>query len=90
MENRETIIAGLLEVNSDIFLQAMEGSGNGIVITDNRLPDNPIIYCNEAFEQLTGYSFQEIIGRNCRFYRGKSLKALLVPQLEKPLLKAKK
>lgn len=70
MENRETIIAGLLEVNSAIFLQAMEGSGNGIVITDSRLPDNPIIYCNEAFEQLTGYSFQEIIGRNCRFLQG--------------------
>jgi PAS domain S-box-containing protein len=37
------------------------------VISDPRQPDNPIIACNEAFLDLTGYSRQEVIGRNCRF-----------------------
>lgn len=40
------------------------------VVSDPRTPDNPIIACNEAFCRLTGYSRDEIIGRNCRFLRG--------------------
>lgn len=41
------------------------------VVTDPRLPDNPIIACNQAFIELTGYSRGDIIGRNCRFLSGK-------------------
>lgn len=40
------------------------------VVSDPRQKDNPIIACNQAFIDLTGYSRQEIIGRNCRFLRG--------------------
>jgi hypothetical protein len=40
------------------------------VISDPRLPDNPIVECNAAFAALTGYSPEEIIGRNCRFLTG--------------------
>ncbi len=40
------------------------------VVSVPRQPDNPIVACNEAFMQLTGYSKEEILGRNCRFLRG--------------------
>ncbi|RZI74705.1 MAG: PAS domain-containing protein [Pseudomonas sp.] len=40
------------------------------VVSDPRRPDNPIISCNEAFVALTGYSREQILGRNCRFLRG--------------------
>lgn len=40
------------------------------VISDPHLPDNPIIACNDAFTELTGYGADEILGRNCRFLRG--------------------
>ncbi len=40
------------------------------VVSDPRLPDNPIVACNEAFIELTGYPREEILGRNCRFLRG--------------------
>lgn len=40
------------------------------VVSDPRLPDNPIVACNDAFMQLTGYSRDAIVGRNCRFLRG--------------------
>lgn len=40
------------------------------VVTNPRLPDNPIVACNDAFTVLTGYAREEIIGRNCRFLRG--------------------
>lgn len=41
-----------------------------ICLTDPRQPDNPIVYANPAFLELTGYSFDEVIGRNCRFLQG--------------------
>lgn len=50
-----------------ILVKVLEAANTGIVITDNLLPDNPIIYCNPAFEQISGYSRAEIIGHNCRF-----------------------
>lgn len=40
------------------------------VVSDPRLPDNPIIACNQAFMDLTGFPREEIVGRNCRFLRG--------------------
>jgi PAS domain S-box-containing protein len=40
------------------------------VISNPRLKDNPIIACNDAFVELTGYTEQEIVGRNCRFLAG--------------------
>ncbi|KAF2838568.1 hypothetical protein M501DRAFT_934417 [Patellaria atrata CBS 101060] len=37
------------------------------VVCDATLDDNPIVYCSENFERLTGYSKHMILGRNCRF-----------------------
>jgi PAS domain S-box-containing protein len=46
--------------------RAIAASNNGILITDPNLPDNPIIYSNESVLRITGYSEDELIGRNCR------------------------
>jgi PAS domain S-box-containing protein len=46
--------------------RAVAASSNGIVITDPKLPDNPIVYVNPAFEGISGYATDEVIGRNCR------------------------
>jgi hypothetical protein len=51
------------------------------VVSNPRLPDNPIIECNAAFEALTGYSRPEIIGRNCRFLRGPGTEIDLTEEL---------
>jgi PAS domain S-box-containing protein len=50
--------------------RAMAASGSGIVIADARKPDFPIIYANPAFERLTGYSADEVLGSNCRLLQG--------------------
>lgn len=50
--------------------RAVSASSNGIVITDSSLPDEPIIYVNPAFERMTGYAADEVVGRNCRFLQG--------------------
>ncbi|GAB7355682.1 hypothetical protein MBLNU459_g6386t1 [Dothideomycetes sp. NU459] len=36
-------------------------------LCDTFARDTPIVYCSEGFEKLTGYTSQEVIGRNCRF-----------------------
>jgi len=50
--------------------RALAAVAEGIAITDARLPDNPLIYVNAGFERLTGYSAEEVMGRNCRFLQG--------------------
>jgi hypothetical protein len=59
----------------------IEASPIAAVISNPRLPDNPIIACNDAFIQLTGYSREEIIGRNCRFLAGKDTEPALTAAL---------
>ena len=39
-------------------------------ITDPHQTDNPVIYVSSGFTTLTGYDFDEIVGRNCRFLQG--------------------
>lgn len=51
------------------------------VMSDPRLPDNPIVECNEAFVALTGYRSDEIIGHNCRFLAGKDTEPWLTETL---------
>ena len=42
----------------------------GITIADPTAEDNPLVYVNDRFEELTGYDAEEIIGTNCRFLQG--------------------
>lgn len=41
-----------------------------MVVSDPNQPDNPIVLANHAFLDLTGYTAEEVIGRNCRFLQG--------------------
>jgi phosphoserine phosphatase RsbU/P len=50
--------------------RALAATAEGITISDNLQPDNPIVYANEGFERLTGYSKEYVLGKNCRFLQG--------------------
>ena len=45
-------------------------SGLAIAISDAAAEDDPLIWVSRSFEQLTGYTAQEALGRNCRFLQG--------------------
>ena len=63
-------------------LTAMIGTSPiAAVISNPRLPDNPIVECNDAFVALTGYSRGEIIGHNCRFLSGAGTEPWLTEML---------
>ena len=55
---------------SDIFFAAVKTTRMPMVVTDPHQPDNPIIFCNDAFSFMTGYAEHEIVGSNCRFLQG--------------------
>ena len=52
--------------------QAIENAPIGVTITDPDREDNPLIYVNEGFESITGYTAAESTGRNCRFPQGEN------------------
>jgi len=68
-----------------LMSRAVESARNGVVITDPNLIDNPIIYTNPAFTEITGYSAEEILGHNCRFLQADDHKQPALAVLRKAL-----
>lgn len=70
------------------ILEAMlNGSQVATVVTDPQQFDNPIIYTNRTFENLTGYTREEVIGRNCRFLQGGETDDKMVHQIREAIAK---
>nr|AHZ63889.1 phototropin [Scouleria aquatica] len=59
----------------------LERIEKNFVITDPRLPDNPIIFASDEFLELTEYTREEILGRNCRFLQGPDTDQSTVQQI---------
>jgi PAS domain S-box-containing protein len=55
-----------------LFGRAVEATGHGVTVADVRVPDEPIIYANAGFTEITGYPLGEVLGRNCRFLQGEN------------------
>ena len=62
--------SGIEDTHHDIFFAAVETTRMPMIVTDPHLPDNPIIFVNRAFERMTGYTRDELMGTNCRFLQG--------------------
>ena len=52
------------------LMSALSGSQQNFAISDPSLPDNPIVYVSQGFLNLTGYTLDQVLGRNCRFLQG--------------------
>jgi len=50
--------------------RALAAAPVGVTISDPDREDNPLVYVNEAYQEITGYEFDEVVGRNCRFLQG--------------------
>ncbi|AFZ69583.1 GGDEF domain-containing protein [Deinococcus peraridilitoris] len=69
---------------SQILTRAVHAATNGLIVTQAD-GDFPILYCNPAFETLTGYPASEILGRNCRFLQGPGTDAYTRTQMREAL-----
>jgi len=68
-----------------LYERGMAAITCGVVITDASQSNNPIIYCNPAFEKITGYSSDEVLGRNCKFLQGSDTDPAGVEQIRHAL-----
>ena len=73
MKQMQPILSQLNSINlsPELLNYAIASSSVGVVIADVNQPKQPLIYCNPAFEKITGYSSEEVIGYNCKFLQGK-------------------
>ncbi|MGY1616426.1 EAL domain-containing protein [Geodermatophilus sp. SYSU D00691] len=61
--------------------RALAATSVGVTIVDLRLPDQPLVYVNGAFEELAGLPRAEVLGRNCRFLQGPDSDPAVVARL---------
>ena len=66
-----SLIEAQRQVDSEPNRRQWQALNAGVVISDARAPDMPIVFVNAMFEQMSGYASSEILGRNCRFLQGK-------------------
>mmetsp|Transcript_23603 Transcript_23603/g.34833 ORF Transcript_23603/g.34833 Transcript_23603/m.34833 type:complete len:491 (+) Transcript_23603:380-1852(+) len=61
-----------LERSDFSLMESLTSGQQNFVLSDPRLPDNPIVYASPGFYTLTGYTPEQVLGRNCRFLQGPS------------------
>ena len=61
-------------IPSELLTQSVMVASCGILVTDCRQKDNPVVFVNPAFEEMSGYEAREILGRHCRLLLGKDRK----------------
>ncbi|UIN23790.1 histidine kinase famiy protein [Herbaspirillum frisingense] len=71
---------------NDIFFAAVEMTRMPMIVSDPNQPDNPIIFVNNAFINMTGYSRADVIGKNCRFLQGPETDRAVVAQVRDAVL----
>jgi PAS domain S-box-containing protein/putative nucleotidyltransferase with HDIG domain len=69
LRERERMLLDLSRENARLAT-AIANLNVGVVVTDPNEPDNPVIFTNPGFHLLTGYSIDEVTGRNCRLLQG--------------------
>ncbi len=65
------------------LVKALQTAQQNFVISDPAIPDNPIVYASQGFLNLTGYRFDEVLGRNCRFLQGPETDPMAVDRIRK-------
>jgi len=58
------------DVDQSVRTRALEKASIALCLTDPDREDNPLVWVNEGFEELTGYDAEDAIGQNCRFLQG--------------------
>ena len=80
-----TITEDDLTDRGGVFFAAVEMTRMPMILTDPRQSDNPIVFANKAFLDLTGYEEREVVGRNCRFLQGPHTDRESVAQLREAI-----
>lgn len=82
-----TITEPGLTDRGNVFFAAIEMTRMPMILTDPHQDDNPIVFANKAFLDLTLYEEAEVLGRNCRFLQGAQTDREMVAQLREAVAK---
>ena len=69
------------QIGAELHLRAAAASEMSFTLSDPNLPDNPLVWVNTAFEEVSGYTADEVLGRNCRFLQGPGTDPTFVPRI---------
>jgi len=87
VENSAT--GDLSQAGRNIFFAAVETTRMPMIVTDPNRPDNPIIFANHAFLEMTGYTPEDVVDRNCRFLQGPETNRAVVAEIREAIEKRK-
>lgn len=73
------------QVVTQPFVHAVTRSAIPVVLSDPNEDDNPIIFANDSFLEMTGYPEEEVLGRNCRFLQGADTDRAVLASLREAL-----
>ena len=76
------------EITLERMTRAVDEAPIGITLSDPSQEDNPLIYVNDHFVELTGYTRDEILGRNCRFLQGEQTDPRTIAELRRAIDRA--
>ncbi|HEY6817437.1 MAG TPA: PAS domain S-box protein, partial [Croceibacterium sp.] len=60
-----------LRARGGVFVDAVRATRIAMVLTDPTLPGNPIVFANQAFLELSGYTMDEVLGQQPYFMNGR-------------------
>jgi PAS domain S-box-containing protein len=66
----DSVNRNMADDHNSIFFAAVKTTRMPMIVTDPNAADNPIVFANPAFINMTGYGWDELIGRNCRLLQG--------------------
>ncbi|MFP8956009.1 bacterio-opsin activator domain-containing protein [Natrialbaceae archaeon A-CW3] len=70
-----------VDVDRVVKTRAIDEAPIGFSLSDPDIEDNPLVYVNPAYEELTGYDATDVVGRNCRFLQGPDSNAAAVESM---------
>ncbi len=70
---------------TDVFFAVVRLTRMPMCLSDPNQPDNPLVFVNRAFEDLTGYMAEEVLGRNCRFLQGPDTDPAAVDEIRRAI-----
>ncbi|MEH6455957.1 MAG: PAS domain-containing protein [Cocleimonas sp.] len=60
-------------IRPDLLNALIDHAEHGITIAEREGDDTILLYVNQAFEKMTGYSAEESLYKDCRFLQGKDV-----------------
>ena len=67
------------------LIKSLQEAKLNFVISSSLLPDYPLLYVSAGFLAVTGYTSEQVIGRNCRFLQGPETDVIAVARMSKAI-----